>query len=336
MKVVVTGGGGFLGSYIVKKLAEEGHAVTSFSRGDYPALRALGVRTLSGDLADPRAVDAACAGADVVYHVASKVGAWGAYAPYYEANVRGTENVLDACVRHGVERLVYTSSPSVVFGTDDIRDGDESLPYPATFSSAYQRTKAEAEQRVLAANGKGGLVTTALRVHAVWGVGDNHLFPRIVALAEQGALRVVGDGRNRMSLTHVHNAARAHLQAAAADPARVGGKAYFINDPEPVVFWAWLNGVLERLGLSPARKKTPYLVAYALGQSLEAAHTAVPSLGEPRVTRYMASLLAKDHFFDTGRARRDFGFEPEITPREGVEELVAHYRSALRAKGGAS
>jgi nucleoside-diphosphate-sugar epimerase len=323
MNVLVTGGGGFLGSYLARDLVAAGHRVTSFSRGDYPALRALGVNTIAGDLADPMAVDAAVAGMDVVFHTAAKVDLSGSYHAFRRANVRGTRNVIAAARRYGVRKLVYTSSPSVVFGKGDIQNGDESLPYPSEFSTFYQRTKAEAEQMVILAHRPGRLSTTALRVHAVWGVGDNHLLPRILRMAKSGGLRIVGTGRNRVSLTHVRNASRAHLQAAASE--RAGGQIYFINDPEPVILWDWLNALLARLGLSPVRKRVSFGAAFALGWLLEQTRRVFPSLGEPRVTRYSASLLAKDHYFSTEKAARDFGYAPQVTQGEGLDELVAHY-----------
>ena len=108
---------------------------------------------------------------------------------------------------------MFTSSPSVVFGGHDIAGGDESLPYPRRYLAHYPRTKAEAERLVLAANGP-DLATVALRPHLVWGPGDNHLIPRLLARARSGRLRIVGDGTNRVDVTYVDNAAAAHLLAA--------------------------------------------------------------------------------------------------------------------------
>jgi nucleoside-diphosphate-sugar epimerase len=189
---LVTGGGGFLGRAIVERLRARGDHVRSFSRGEHPELADMGVETLRGDLADADALEQACCNCDVVFHVAARAGVWGRYRDYYETNVRGTENVLRACRTQAVARLVFTSSPSVVFSGGDMENIDESVPYPPHFHSHYSETKALAEQKVLAANG-GELRTVALRPHLIWGPRDNHIVPRLVARARAGQLRRVGD-----------------------------------------------------------------------------------------------------------------------------------------------
>src|SRR5207244_5990042 len=124
--------GGCLGGAVVRQLVARG-GVRSFSRQRYPALDALGVEQHQGDLADAGAVARAVAGCEVVYHVAAKAGIWGPAAEYHAANVVGTHHVLAACRAHGVRRLVFTSSPSVVLSGHDIEGGDESLPYPRRY-----------------------------------------------------------------------------------------------------------------------------------------------------------------------------------------------------------
>src|SRR4249919_658417 len=113
MKILVTGGGGFLGQGLCRALLERGHEVTSFQRTFYPALEKLGVRQVLGDLADADAVQRAFVGQQAIFHNAAKAGAWGSYQSYYDANVRGSENVLAACRGNGIGQLVYTSTPSV-------------------------------------------------------------------------------------------------------------------------------------------------------------------------------------------------------------------------------
>ncbi len=159
MKALVTGGGGFLGLYITEQLVERGDEVRVFCRGEYARLRELGVETLKGDIRDLAAVSAACADCDVVFHTAAIPGVWGAWSMFYETNTLGTENVIAGCRQHGVGRLVFTSSPSVVFDGSEHRGADESLPYPDHYLCHYPHTKALAERAVLAANGCEGLAT---------------------------------------------------------------------------------------------------------------------------------------------------------------------------------
>lgn len=213
--MLVTGGTGFLGRQIVDRLLAQGRAVTVLARRPAPDLAQRGVRLVAADLADAERVRAACRGMDTVFHVAAKVGVWGRYDDFFHANVLGTRAVIEGCRTHGVRRLVYTSTPSVVYNGSDLAGADESLPLATRCPAAYPLTKAIAEREVLAAN-SAGLSTVALRPHLIWGVGDPHLVPRIIVRARSGRLRIVGSGRNRVDLVHVANAADAHLLAESA------------------------------------------------------------------------------------------------------------------------
>ena len=164
MKILVTGGGGFLGQALCRNLVERGFEVVSFNRGRYPALDAMGVRQVQGDLADRDAVIAAAKGVGAIFHNAARAGAWGSYESYHLANVIGTRNVLDACRAHGIGRLVYTSTPSVTHrATHPVEGGTaDTVPYGSGFKAPYATTKAIAEREVLAANSP-ELATIALR-----------------------------------------------------------------------------------------------------------------------------------------------------------------------------
>ncbi|MGN6512986.1 MAG: NAD-dependent epimerase/dehydratase family protein, partial [Lysobacteraceae bacterium] len=199
MKLLVTGGGGFLGQALCRGLVARGHQVTSFNRGRYPALDALGVAQVQGDLADREAVLRAFAGKDAVFHNAAKAGAWGSYASYHRANVVGTDHVIAACRAHGIGRLVYTSTPSVTHrATHPVEGGTaDTVPYGEGFKAPYAATKAIAERAVLAAN-DASLATVALRPRLIWGPGDQQLLPRLVERARAGRLRLVGTGDNRI------------------------------------------------------------------------------------------------------------------------------------------
>ena len=327
MKALVTGGGGFLGRRIVELLRSRGDEVRSFARGDYPDLRAIGVDTVRGDLSDRGAVDAACEGVDIVFHVAALPGIWGSKRRFHRTNVLGTRHVIDGSRRHGVQRLVYTSSPSVVFAagrTMDFARLDESIPYPKRFGCVYSQTKAQAEREVLAANGVDGMRTTALRPHLLWGPRDNHLIPRLLDRARAGKLVRVGDGTNEVDLTYIDNAADAHLLAAdhLFRDSAIGGQAYFISDGKPVKLWPWIDQLLRRCGLPPVRRAISRDAAYRLGAAFEVAYSLLRLPGEPRMTRFLAGQLAGDHHFDISRAARDFGYRPTIDNDTGLERLI--------------
>ena len=330
VKVLVTGGGGFLGLAIVEQLLARGDQVRSLTRGACTGLAELGVEVLCGDLTDAQAVGRACAGCEVVFHVAAKAGIWGRYAAYYEPNVRGTENVLAACREHGVQQLVYTSSPSVVFDGRPMEGVDESAPYPQKPQSHYSATKALAEQAVLAANGE-TLRTLALRPHLIWGPRDNHIVPRIVSQARAGTLRRVGDGTNKVDTTYIDNAASAHVLAADAletNPC-VAGRPFFISQGEPMALWEIINGILAAAGLPPVTRSVPQTVAWSAGAILEGAYQLLRLEGEPRMTRFVARELATAHWFDITAARQELGYEPAISTKEGLQRLGAWFQERV-------
>jgi nucleoside-diphosphate-sugar epimerase len=324
VNALVTGGGGFLGGAVVRRLVERGDRVRSLSRGRYPALDALGVEQRQADVADAAAVSAVVAGCDVVFHVAAKAGVWGRYADYHRANVVGTENVLAACRKHGVRRLVYTSSPSVVFDGRDMENADESAPYPARYDAHYPKTKAIAERLVLTANGP-DLATVALRPHLIWGPGDNHLVPRILARGRAGHLRRVGRANKLIDATYIDNAADAYLLAAdrLAPGSAVAGKAYFIANGEPIPIWDLVNRILAAGGVPPVTRTVPAWAAYAAGWLLECIYGLLGRRDEPPMTRFLARELAMAHWFDLTASRREFGYEPGVPIAEGLRRLEA-------------
>ena len=329
MHALVTGGGGFLGRYIVEQLLARGDRVRSFGRGAYPELEAMGVEVVRGDVTDRLAVERACDGVDAAFHAAALPGIAIDWRPYEQVNVRGTQHVLAACRRQGVARLVYTSSPSVVFAGADQCGVDESAPYDFAWMEAhrahYSRSKALAEQAVLAAN-DAALRTSALRPHLIWGPRDNHLIPRLIARARTGRLRRVGDGTNFVDICYVENAAAAHLAAAdaltqASTASAVSGRAYYISQGEPVNCWQWIDQVLALADLPPVRKSISYPAARRLGAACEAAYRLLRLRGEPPMTRFLAAQLAKSHWYDISAARRDFGYEPRVSTAEGMRRL---------------
>jgi nucleoside-diphosphate-sugar epimerase len=240
--------------------------------------------------------------------------------------VTGTENVLAACRRHGVRRLVYTSSPSVVFNGRDMEGVDESAPYPTRYDAPYPRTKAIAEQGVLRANGP-DLATVSLRPHLIWGPGDNHLIPRIIARARAGRLRRIGTASKLIDSTYIDNAADAHLLAAdrLAPGSPVAGKAYFLSQGEPVPLWDLVNRILAAAGLPPVTRAIPYGVAYAAGCVFEASTAILCPTCEPPMTRFLARELSTAHWFDLTAARRDLGYAPGVSLDEGLRRLAKSF-----------
>lgn len=323
MTALVTGGGGFLGGAIVRQLLERGQQVRSFSRNVYSHLFESDVEQAVGDLADTDSVEMAVANSDIVYHVAAKAGVWGRNSDFHSANVLGTQNVINACRKLGVRKLVYTSSPSVVYSRDDMEGVDESVPYPAKFDAHYPRTKAEAEQLVLAANGP-ELATVALRPHLIWGPGDPHLIPRLLEKARAGKLKRVGSGTNRVDVIYVDNAASAHVLAGErlTPGSPIAGKAYFLSQGEPVNLWDFINRILGAAKIPPVGKAISFRKALIAGAILEGIYKLLGWQSEPPMTRFVARQLATSHWFDISAARRDLGYEPSVSIDEGLRRLA--------------
>jgi nucleoside-diphosphate-sugar epimerase len=305
-------------------LLDKGIAVRSLQRSDSPDLKKLGVEIIRGDIGDRDTVVNAAEGCDVIFHVAARAGVWGDYDDYYQCNVTGTKNIIDACKAHNIKKLIYTSSPSIVFAGEDEENINESTPYADHFLTAYQKTKALAEQMVLEANNE-TLATVALRPHLIWGPGDPHLVPRIVERAKAGRLRLVGKQNNLVDSTYIDNAALAHVLAAEALETNTNctGKTYFISNDEPLPMKELINKILAAANLPPVSKSIPTQLAYTIGMMMEFVYRIFKLKDEPIMTRFVARQLSCSHWYDLTAAKNDLGYQAKVTIDEGMERLKA-------------
>ncbi len=348
--VFITGASGFIGGKIAERLLGEGRRVRVLARRPLPELEKRGAEIVSGDLADRAALQRGCVGARTVFHVAARVGVWGPEEDFIRVNVDGTRAVIAACREAGVARLIHTSSPSVVYTGGDLRGVNETAPLCQKAPSAYPTSKAAAEKLVSQANSH-ELATVSLRPHLVYGPGDKNLIPRVLMLARQGRLKIIGTGRNKVDLTHITNVVDAHLLAekalspvaGVADPGLTsaepgsltpatgathpGGKAYFITNGEPVVLWDWINELLRGVGVPEIKKHVSLGAASFAGGVMESLWRVLQLKGEPPMTRFVAKELATDHWFDISLARRDLGYQPRVSMSEGTAELLLQYKN---------
>jgi nucleoside-diphosphate-sugar epimerase len=324
MKVLVTGGAGFLGRYVVAGLIREGHSAVACQRGAAPDLEAAGVEVRRCALTDGEALRAALEGCDAVIHTAAKAGVWGPRHEYFTTNLDGTRVLLEAMRHAGVRDLVHCSTPSVVFRGAPFEGADESLPYGRDWLCHYAESKALAEQAALEWGRAGHGRVIALRPHLIWGPGDPHLLPRVIERSRAGRLRIIGDGANRVDITRVENAAAAHLLALQAlnRPTAIN-RPYFISQGEPVVLWDWINDLLQRLGIAPLRKRVSLSAAYRVGAVCEWLWRLARRGDVPPMTRFVAVELAKSHWFSIEAARRELGYRPEVFPTDaGMDAYV--------------
>ncbi len=327
-KIAVTGGGGFIGSGIVRELLARGDEVVVLGRNHYPDLEMLGAVCLQGDIADQEFVERAFTGVESVFHVAAKAGVWGKWADYVRSNVIGTVAVLKSCLRNGVANLVYTSTPSVVFGKDDLNGVDESCPYAKRSLCNYAASKIIAEKLVLRANCK-RLKTVAIRPHLVWGPGDPHLIPRLIEKGKMGKLKIIGTGDNLVDICYIDNAVHAHILAGdnLVAGGNSAGRAFFIGQEKPVALWQWINKVYDRLVIPPVRRKIPFGLAYGFGAVLETFYHLTKEQKEPPMTRFVALQLARSHWFDHSAAKNILGYLPIVNIEEGLEKTVDYFSS---------
>ncbi len=327
MKALVTGGGGFLGKAICTLLQQRGDMVWSLSRSRHPGLAEIGITHIQGDICDPEDISRAVHGMDIVFHVAARAGVWGDEKEFYRVNVTGTENIISACIKHAVRKLVFTSSPSVIFNGMDMEGVDESVPYPDDYPAAYPRTKALAEQLVRDADSS-RLATVSLRPHLIWGPGDNHLIPRIIARGKAGQLRRIGKASKLTDSVYIENAALAHILAAdrLEFGSRICGRVYFITNNEPVPVWELINRILEAADLPPVTKHIPLSLARWIASVSETIYKLARIRSEPRLTRFVISELSTSHWFDISAAQKDLGYTPRVSITRGMVKLREYFQ----------
>jgi nucleoside-diphosphate-sugar epimerase len=321
VKVLVTGGGGFLGSSICRQLLARGHRVVAFQRSSADHLAHPDLTNVCGDIGDMTRLAAAAGGCDAIVHTAGKAGVWGNADDYHRINVDGTANVIETCRQQGIRHLVHTSSPSIVHAGGDIGGGNESLPIADHFTAPYPASKAAAERLVTAANGN-KLKTVALRPHLIWGPGDPHILPRLAAKARGGSLALPGPDK-LVDTIFVENAALAHVKALQelAGSARCAGKPYFITNNEPLPQGEIIQRLLAAIGIEVRIRAVPVAIAMLAGIVCETAWRTLRLSSEPPVTRFSVEQLATAHWFDTSAAERDLEYRPTISIAEGLERL---------------
>ncbi len=322
-KALVTGGGGFVGKAVVTMLIDLGIETRVIGRHRYAEIERIGGQCIVGDIVDVELMEKITEDIDIVFHVAALAGIWGTWKDYYTTNVLGTEVVLGSCRKNKVPMLVYTSTPSVVFNRVDIRGGDERLAYADKYLCHYAKSKVMAEKSVLNANST-TLKTCALRPHLIWGPGDPHLIPRLLASGRKKILKRVGDGSNLVDISYIDNVAYAHILAAKnlAGKGTAAGKPYFISQGEPVNLWDWINELFRAMDIEKVQDAISFPVAYRIGGVMEALYRLAGLKKEPQMTRFLAEQLAKSHYFSLHNARVDLGYEPVISTSEGLYRTV--------------
>jgi sterol-4alpha-carboxylate 3-dehydrogenase (decarboxylating) len=330
-KSLVTGGSGFTGRHLVDALVARGDEVTVVDMLPKPPRE--DVRYIEADICDQAAMRAACEGVDVVFHNASLVHTKrNQEARVWAVNFDGSKNVLAACQKARVKRLVYVSSASAVYEGRDIENGDERMPYSSISQAPYADSKIAAEKAILAASGEGGVLTCAIRPHVIFGPGDQRFLPAILERARSGRLKfAVGREVKYSDFTYISNLVDALLLAdeKLTPGSGVAGQAYFVTNGEPMPFWEFVRRVLARFGLPPIRGTVPYLVAYAAAAAAEAIDTLKGGTlnAEDGMTRFAIKYMCTHHYFSIEKAKRDLGYRPGVSLEEGIDRTARHFEA---------
>lgn len=326
---LVTGVTGFVGKALALRLIKDGHQVRGIARKIDKNIIDAGINLIQHDLTVKSEVliEAMC-GVEGVFHVAAKVDMWGDYQDFYAANVLATKHLLEISISQKIPYFIYTSSPSVIAGSRDLKGVDESEPYPDKYLAHYPATKALAEQEVLRYGRLGQIKSIALRPHLIFGPGDTNLIPTIIERAKAGRLVRVGKGENLTDLTYIEDCIEAHILALKAikqNPA-ISGQSYFISQGEPVNLWGWVDMVLERCGMSKITRSLPKSVAYSIAVILEKLNSIFLIKKEPLLTRFLVCEMATSHYFNIAAAKNDLGYYPKYSIDQALEETFDSYK----------
>jgi nucleoside-diphosphate-sugar epimerase len=307
----VTGGSGSVGVALRGRLRRENWEVRALARSEKAAerVRELGAEAVSGDLDDLR-----IEGCEVTFHAAAKVEDWGDPEDFERVNVRGTQNVVDACRAGGVRRLVHVGTEAALMAGQPLVNVDENAPLRPDSPALYSSTKAKAEQIVRTAD----LETVVVRPRFVWGRGDTSLLPAIIEMVRSGRFRWVGGGRQLTATTHIDNTVEGLWLGATKAPA---GGVYFVTDGEPVVFREFLTSMLATQGVTIPDKSAPPAVAKAAAASAERIWRLLKRPGSPPLTRFAVWVSSQECTIDISRAERELGYRPVTTREQGLTAL---------------
>jgi nucleoside-diphosphate-sugar epimerase len=320
----VTGGSGFIGGNLIRRLAGDGWRVRALARSDRSAaaVQEAGAEAVRGDLDDVASMQQGAAGSDVTFHAAAYVGEWGSRRDFERGNVDGTRNALEASRAAGVRRFVHVGTEAAILAGEPLRDVDETAPLRPDSKAYYCSTKAQAEQLVRSAE---GIETVVVRPRLVWGRGDTTIMPGIVAAVRKKRFSWIGGGEHRTSTTHVDNTV--HGLVLGAERGRAGA-AYFVTDGEPVVFKDFITELLATQGVEIPDRNAPRAVVGALATVAEGAWKLLPLPGAPPVTRMAYWVSSLDTTIDISKARAELGYEPVTSRADGMEELRAEAATA--------
>ncbi len=326
MKVLVTGSTGFLGMKVANRLAMMGYEVTGTGRNEKigDSLSKKGIHFVSCALENREHMIALCQDQDYVIHCGALSSPWGKYKDFYYANVIGTKNVIDGCIKWKVKRLVHVSTPSLYFYYNERINVKEDDVLPSKFVNHYAKTKYLAELEVDKAFQQ-GLATITIRPRALFGPGDQAIFPRLIKVCEKGMFPKIGSGNVEIDMTYVDNAVDALLLCLSSGHSTLGQK-YNITNGDRVNLYSMIETVMEKLGKSFSYREISYQKAFLLATAMEFVSTNLLGGKEPLLTRYTVSVLSQSQTLSIDKARKELGYEPVISIEQGTKEFIEWWK----------
>ncbi|MBU8896070.1 NAD-dependent epimerase [Corallococcus sp. H22C18031201] len=324
MRAFITGGSGFVGRHLIAELQRKGTPARALARSPaaVEAVRAAGAEPVEGDLSDVDRLRQGMEGCDTVFHAAAYVKTWGPRADFFEANVRGTERVLEAARLAGVKRLVHVGTEAVLLDGEPLVRVDETRPIPERPIGNYASTKAEAERLVLSVN-SAELTTVVARPRFIWGPGDTTVLPGFVEAVRSGRFKWIDGGRYLTSTCHVENCVEGLL--LAAEKGR-GGQSYFLTDGEPVEFREFITALLKTRGVEPGTGSFPSALAATVALLGDVTWSFLGLSSPPPLSRTEYLLVGREVTVSDAKARLELGYEGRMTREAGLRGLTAEFR----------
>ncbi|KAB8129182.1 NAD-dependent epimerase/dehydratase family protein [Gracilibacillus oryzae] len=332
MKILITGGTGFLGQKLARRLNGMDHQVTVIGRNEQigAELETEGITFLKADLTDCESIHRAHFDKEIVFHCGALSAPWGRYEDFYQTNVIGTENVVNACIANDVKRLIHVSTPSIYFDKNERTNVSETDAISSKFLNHYATTKFLAE-RVVDKAFDNGLPVVTLRPRAIFGPGDNAIIPRLIQTNEDKFIPFINHGRAVIDLVYVENVVDAMVLEMNADQKTLGQK-YNISNGERWILADVLKKLFQTMDVPFRYRKLPYPLVYSMAAILEWLSRNFQNYQEPVLNRYTVTVLSKSQTISIDKARAELGYTPRVSVEDGIHLFAEWWRDNEKSK----
>lgn len=323
MLALVTGGTGFIGSHLVDELINRDYNVRVLKRTSSKDtfLKEKKVKFTIGDLGNLKSLEKACLGIDIVFHVAANPRDWGPKKDFFEVNLQGTKNLIDACIKNNVPKFVYMSS-AAVYGFPKTNQ-PISEDYPMKPTAKYGYTKYKAEQLLWKYAKEKNLFVSAVRSPLVTGPRDSMIAPFLIKAIKSGKLFYIGKGNQKLSISDGRDVA--HCLRLVGETKQANGQAYNVKsfDSTPKQLIQMLS---EKLEIESIKKHMSYLQAYLTALFVEGLWMVL-SCNNPPLTRHKVKILGHNRIIDISKAEKELGYKPRFDVNATLDDIAIWNKS---------